>query len=156
MASVTRPSWSRPWPGGTTARTSRSKTTRPGPVAEPGGHRGEHHHGVHGVLDPGHAGDPARHHPAVVEQHEHGLVALGPVGAHDGLAGAGRGRPVDAAELVVDGVLAQLVELGAAAATLRRAQADLEDAGPVDAQLGFVPAGGTAGRRAARAGATGR
>ena len=36
-------------------------------------------------------------------------------------------------------VLAQLVELGAAAAALGRPQADLEDAGPVDAQLGLVP-----------------
>ena len=35
-------------------------------------------------------------------RHDHRLVALGPVGAHDRPAGAGRGRPVDAAELVVD------------------------------------------------------
>ena len=29
MASVTRPSWLRPWPGATTARTSRSNATSP-------------------------------------------------------------------------------------------------------------------------------
>ena len=69
------------------------------------------------------------HHPTVVEQEQDVLVPLGPVGAHHRLAGPGGGRPVDAAHLVVDAVLAQLVELGAAAAALGRAQAHLEDAG---------------------------
>jgi hypothetical protein len=117
MASVTRPELvaavrpARPPP----APRGRRPPARP--VAQAGGHRGEHHHRVHGVLEAGHAGDPARHGPAVVEQAAARLVPLGPVGPHDGPAGAGGGGPVDAAELVVDGVLAQLVELGAAAPT---------------------------------------
>src|SRR5581483_238849 len=80
----------------------------------------------------------ARHDPPAVEQNGDGLVALSAVGAHDRLAGP-RGRgPVDATELVVGRVLAQRLELGAAAATLRTAQADLQQPGPVDAQLCFV------------------
>ncbi len=50
----------------------------------------------------------------------------------------GRRAPVDPAELVVDRVLAQLVELGAGAPSLRRAQPHLEDPPPADAQLGLV------------------
>ncbi len=130
MASVTRPSWSRPERAGSTARTVRSKATRPHRSPRRVATVVRHHHRVHGVLDAGHVGDLAGHHPTVVEQQQHGLVPLGPVGAHDRLAGARGGRPVDAPELVVDGVLAELVELGAAAAALGRAQADLEDAGP--------------------------
>ena len=88
-----------------------------------------HISGVHGVLDPRHVRDLARHDAPVVEQEQHVLVPLGPVGAHDRLAGPSGRRPVDAAHLVVDAVLAELVELGAAAAALRRAEPDLEDAG---------------------------
>jgi len=110
---------------------------QPGPVTEAGGDRGQHQHGVHGVLDAGDAGHLPGHGPAVVQQHDHRLVPLGAVGAHNGLAGPGGGRPVDAAGLVVDGVLPQLLELGAAAPAPGRPQADLEDAGPVDAQLGL-------------------
>ena len=72
------------------------------PVAQAGGDRGQHHHRVHGVLEAGDVGHPARHHPPVVEQEEDGLVALGPVGAHDRAADPGGGGPVDPAELVVD------------------------------------------------------
>ena len=84
--------------------------------------------------------DLAGHDAAAVEQQQHRLVALGAVGADDDLSGAGGGRPVDAAELVVGRVLAQLIELGARAASLCGAKADFEDASPVDPQLGFVPA----------------
>ena len=113
----------------------------PAPVAEPGGDRGQAHERVHGVLDAGDVGHLARHDPTVVEQQEHVLVPLGAVGAHHRLAGAGGGGPVDPAHLVVDAVLAQLVELGAAAATLGRPEPDLEDPGPVDAELRLLAAG---------------
>ena len=93
------------------------------------------------MLDPRDVRHATGHHPTVVEEQQHRLVPLGAVGAHHRLAGPGGGRPVDASQLIVDAVLAQLVELGAAAATLRRAQPDLEDPGPVDAQLGLGPAG---------------
>ena len=157
MASATRPSWSRPDRAGSTARTVAVEGDEPAAVAEAGGDRGEAHQRVHGVLDPRHVGDLAGHHPAVVEQEQHVLVALGAVGADHRLAGAGGGGPVDATHLVVDAVLAQLVELGAAAAALRRAQPDLEDAGPGDAQLGLLPAReGRDGRGAAPATASRR
>ena len=109
-----------------------------GTVTEARGHRGEHHHRVHRVIEPGHVVDPSGHEPARVEQQHHGLVALGAVGADDRSGGAGGGGPVDPAELVVDRVVAQRVELGAATASLSRPKTDLEDARPVDAQLGFV------------------
>ena len=92
------------------------------------------------MLEPRHPVDLAGHDSPAVEQQQHGLVALGAVRADDDLSGASGGRPVDAAELVVGGVLPQLIELGAGAATLCGAKADFEDAGAVDAQLGFVAA----------------
>ena len=69
----------------------------------------------------------------------HALVALGAVGPHDRLAGPRRRGPVDAAELVVRPVLAQLLELGAAAEPAGRPQAHLQDAAAADLDLGLVP-----------------
>jgi hypothetical protein len=90
------------------------------------------------VLHPGHAADLSGHHPPVVEEEHEGLVALGPEGLDDHPLGAGGGRPVDPAVVVVGRVLAQLVEVGAPAPAPRRPEADLEDPGPLDAQLGLL------------------
>ena len=136
-------------PGGDHGPDLAVEGDQPGPVAEAGGQRGQHHHGVHGVVEAGHVGDPAGHRPAAVQQQQHRLVPLGPVGAHDRLAGPGGGRPVDPAELVVDAVLAHRVELGPAAAALGRPEPDLQDAGLVHPQLGLVRASRTAGTPAA-------
>ena len=65
------------------------------------------------LLGPSNVRDGAGHQPAVVEQHHDGLVALHPIRPHDRFAGARCGRPVKAAGLIVAGVVAQRVELGA-------------------------------------------
>src|SRR6202022_886283 len=78
---------------------------------------------------------------AVVQQDDDRLVALGPVGPHDGLAGPRRGGPIHAPQLVVDRALPELVDLAPAAPALGRTQSDLEDAGPVDAKLRLLPGG---------------
>ena len=83
------------------------------------------------MLETRHTVDLPGHHAPAVEQQEDGLVALGAVGADDELCGARRRGPVDAAELVVGCVLAELVELGARTAPLCRSQPDLEDASAV-------------------------
>ena len=94
---------------------------------------------VHGVVEARNPLHLAGHQAARVEEQQHGLVALGPVGADDDLGRAGRRRPVDASALVVDSVFAQGVELGPATLAARRPQPDLEDASPVDAKLGLLP-----------------
>ena len=109
-----------------------------GAVAEAGRNRRQHHHRVHGVVETRHLGHLARHRPPRVQQQQHGLVSFGPVGADDDLRGSGRRRPVDAAALVVDPVLAQGLELRAAALAARRPEADLQDPRPVDAELGLL------------------
>ncbi len=111
---------------------------QPGAVTKACGDRGQHQRRVHGVFQPWHTTDPAGHDPSGVKKHEHGLVALRSVRAHDGATGT-RGRgPIDATELVIDGVLAEVFELGTAAPSLRGAQPNLQDPRPVDAQLGLL------------------
>ena len=88
-------------------------------------------------MDPGHPPDAPRHDAAVVQQHQYPLVALRPVGPHHRLAHPCGGGPVDAAELVVGAVLAQLFELGTPTESACRARADLEDPRPADPQLGL-------------------
>ena len=90
------------------------------------------------MVEARHAVDLTGHRAPGVEQQQHGLVALGAVGPHDDARRASRRRPVDAAALIVDAVLAQRVELGAAPLSARRAKPDFEDARPVDAQLGLL------------------
>jgi hypothetical protein len=92
------------------------------------------------VLHARDVGDLAGHHPTVVEEEEHVLVPLGPVGADHGLARPGGCGPVDAADLIVDPVLAQLVELRAAPAPLGGAEAHLQDAPSGDPELGVLTA----------------
>ena len=141
MASLTRVSWSTRWPGGTTARMRRSKATRPARSPSRVATAVSISTASMACSTRATPGDLARHGAPVVEGHDHRLVAFRPVGAHDRLAGAGGGGPVHAAGLVVDAVLPELVELGAPAPAPGRAQPDVEDPGPVDAQLRLLAGG---------------
>ena len=67
------------------------------------------------MLDPGDLPDGARHDPAVVQEQHDVLVALGPKLLDDRALQPDAGGPVDAPRFVIGPVVAQLIELRAAA-----------------------------------------
>ena len=66
------------------------------------------------------------------------LVALGAVSPHDRAVGTGGGGPIDAPAVVVDPVLAKLLEIRPATSGTRATEADLEQPRPFDAKLGLA------------------
>ena len=153
-------------PGGTTARTVASKATRP---ARSPRRVATEVSAIAASMACSTRGTPATW-PAITRPLSSRVMTVWFCSARYvrtmGSAGAGGGGPVDAAGLVVGRVVAQLVELGAAAAALGRAEAGLLAPGPAHAQLGLVArreaagtpedparaASGCAGGRAGRAG----
>ena len=104
----------RPRRGGNRGPNRRVKDQQAGAVPQTirdGRHR---HDRIHGVFDTRERCHLARHQAAVVQHVDDGLVLLGAIGANDEPVCSSRGRPVDLAEVIVDGEIPQLFKLGSA------------------------------------------
>ena len=93
------------------------KGKQAGTVAKASSDRRQSHRRVERMLKSRRASDPSCHDPSGIDQQHDRLVPLGAIGTDDRLARASRGRPVDAAKLVVRGVVAKLIKLGSASST---------------------------------------